>query len=250
MSSRFTSLTLQPCRCPDEQLPYPSIVAYDTKAAILHYRQKRTDYVGNCLLIDAGSSFQGYAADVTRTYLRSGVSDEFASLIHGVERLQQNVCQSVQAGVQYVELQRQCYEQLAELLIESELVRDCSVEQAMQKNLPRVFCPHGLGHMLGIQVHDVAGDQIDPAGTPAQRHPDFPFLRMVRPLRAREVVTIEPGLYFVELLLEKERAGEHSQCFNWPLIDRLLPLGGIRIEDDVVAHEGGRENLTRDVLKF
>jgi Xaa-Pro dipeptidase len=75
-----------------------------------------------------------------------------------------------------------------------------------------------------------------------------PYLRNTRIMEAGQVFTIEPGIYFVEMLLEPFRAGASSVDFNWPLIDQLAPFGGIRVEDNVVVTSNGHRNLTREHL--
>jgi Xaa-Pro dipeptidase len=105
--------------------------------------------------------------------------------------------------------------------------------------------PHGLGHHLGLQVHDVAGHQVDAAGTVVDPPPEHPFLRTTRPLAEGHLVTIEPGLYFIPMLLEPVREGEHSASVDWALVDDLVLRGGIRIEDDVWVTPDGGEDLTR-----
>jgi len=124
------------------------------------------------------------------------------------------------------------------------------VDAALERGLTRVFFPHGIGHLLGLQVHDIGGHQTDANGTITPPPANHPFLRLTRPLEAGVVVTIEPGIYFIPMLLNQARqAGLHSDL-NLALIETLLPLGGVRIEDNVVATAGGAVNLTREVLAF
>ena len=116
-----------------------------------------------------------------------------------------------------------------------------TAEQAVAEGVTRAFCPHGLGHSLGLQVHDVAGLR-HPDGTPAPAPKKHPALRLTRTLRPGMVVTIEPGLYFINMLLAPLRST--SLPINWLLIDRLSPCGGIRIEDNIAVTESGFDNLT------
>jgi Xaa-Pro dipeptidase len=118
----------------------------------------------------------------------------------------------------------------------------------VEQKLVKPFFPQGLGHHLGIQVHDVAGKQLNADGTPAPQPPEHPFLRTTRMIEEGHVFTVEPGLYFIEMLLRPFRAGEHKDKFNWTLIDELAPLGGIRIEDNVLVTADGHRNLTRAAL--
>jgi len=121
-------------------------------------------------------------------------------------------------------------------------------EEAMVENdLTGPFMPHGIGHPLGLQVHDVAGFMQDDTGTHLAAPSKYPYLRCTRILEPRMVLTIEPGIYFIESLLAPWREGQFSKHFNWEKIDALKPFGGIRIEDNVVVHENGIENMTRDL---
>jgi Xaa-Pro dipeptidase len=118
----------------------------------------------------------------------------------------------------------------------------------MDLGLTMAFFPHGLGHMLGLLVHDVAGKQLDRTGATSAPDRRFPKLRTTRPLQPGTVVTIEPGIYFIKMLLDPLRQGTESRNLNWALIDRLMPCGGIRIEDNIHIHEQGLRNLTREFL--
>jgi Xaa-Pro dipeptidase len=134
---------------------------------------------------------------------------------------------------------------VAALLAEVGILRGGS-EEACERGWVHAFLPHGLGHHLGLQVHDVGGRQIGPGGERLEPPPDVPYLRTTRELAAGHVVTIEPGLYLIPMLLEPLRAGPARESFDWDLIDTLTPLGGIRIEDDVWVGTG--ENLTRPLV--
>lgn len=106
----------------------------------------------------------------------------------------------------------------------------------VEQGITRAFFPHGIGHFLGIQVHDVAGK-------PTPSPEDAPFLRLTRTLEAGMVVTIEPGLYFIPSLLEPLLNGPEAQYLNRALIDELKSCGGIRIEDNVVVTAAGAPEL-------
>ena len=118
-----------------------------------------------------------------------------------------------------------------------------SAEELVDSGITRAFYPHGLGHSLGLQCHDVGCALVAP-------RKDNPFLRNTSVIGEGQVFTIEPGLYFIDGLLAPVRQGEHAAGVDWDLVDQLAPLGGIRIEDDVVVGpEGsGVRNLTREVL--
>jgi Xaa-Pro dipeptidase len=97
-------------------------------------------------------------------------------------------------------------------------------------------------------VHDVAGKQADPAGTPAPPPREHPYLRNTRTIEAGHVFTIEPGLYFIPMLLRRFRSGADTAAFDWARIDALAPFGGVRVEDNVVVTAAGPRNLTREAL--
>jgi Xaa-Pro dipeptidase len=230
----------------DDDLPYHSIVALDEHAATLHYqrRERHRRQSPRTFLLDAGASFGGYPADITRTWTNEP-GGAFATLIEAMDALQQSLCAQVQVGLDFADLHLHTHERLAELLTNAGLIRNITPEGAIAAGITRTFFPHGLGHYLGLQVHDVGGFQARPEGGRIEQPEGHPYLRLTRTLREHEVVTIEPGLYFIPSLLDRLRASGASSKVNWPLVEELTPYGGIRIEDDVVATRGGHENLTR-----
>ena len=231
----------------DHEMPYGSIVALNEKGAILHYEGKRPLKHGAVLLIDAGAQVRSYAADITRTMAAPHCDSRFAALIAGMEKIERQLCDLVKPGLPYGDLHHQGHLLIADLLKESGILR-ATPEAAVEKGLTRPFFPHGLGHHLGIQVHDVAGRQGSPDGTPAPPPPQHPTLRTTRTIDADQVFTVEPGLYFIPMLLRPFRENEHQAQFDWTLIDELTPCGGIRIEDNLLVTTDGHRNLTRPHL--
>jgi len=231
----------------EDELPYPTIVALNEKAAFLHYYNKRDVRNGHVLLIDAGAKARGYASDITRTHVSKSCDPKFTALRDGIEKLQQEVCRDVRPGIPFGDLHRAAHLKVASLLKECDVLR-ADPEEAEVKGWTRPFLPHGLGHHLGLQVHDVGGHLKDPEGNKAPPPPEHPYLRNTRTIEPRHVFTIEPGLYFIEMLLREFRLGEASSRFNWKLIDELAPFGGIRVEDNVVVTDDGHRNLTRGHL--
>jgi Xaa-Pro dipeptidase len=231
----------------DHELPYGTIVALNEKGATLHYEGKRQVRDGAVLLIDAGAQVRGYAADITRTMAAPRCDSRFQALIAGMDKLELQLCDLVKPGLSYGDLHHQGHLLIAGLLQEADILR-ATPEEAVEKGLSRAFFPHGLGHHLGIQVHDVAGRQGAPDGTLAPPPPQHPTLRTTRTIEADQVFTVEPGLYFIPMLLRPFRENGHQARFNWTLIDELTPCGGIRIEDNLLVTTAGHRNLTRPHL--
>ncbi|MEH6712492.1 MAG: M24 family metallopeptidase, partial [Paraglaciecola polaris] len=93
----------------------------------------------------------------------------------------------------------------------------------------------------------VAGHVADDRGTPNPPPADHPFLRTTRMIEARQVFTIEPGLYFIDSLLADLKSTEKSKFINWDVVDTFRPYGGIRIEDNIIVHRDKNENMTREL---
>ncbi len=225
----------------ESQLPYANIVGLNAHGGVLHYQHYDLAPPGRArsLLLDGGCRHRGYCADITRTWPGSDALPEFAPLIQGVTTLQQRLIDRLAPGVSYVALHERMHEELATLLVTHGLV-DASPEAVLASGLTRAFCPHGLGHLLGVQVHDVAG-RVASDGSPLPPPSDHPALRLTRTLEAGMVVTMEPGLYVIPMLLAPHR---HRHEVNWALVERLADHGGIRIEDNVLVTGEGPINLT------
>ena len=228
-----------------QTLPYDAIIALNRHAAVLHYlgRSCQPPTAHHSLLVDAGASEQGYGAEISRTHAAHGHA-EFQALIAAVDTAQQEICQRVVAGTAFVQLQRDATLRLMEVLRDAGIIT-VSAATALETGLSQVFFPHGLGHLLVAQVHDVGGLMADEDG---HLHPPptaYPALRLTRTLAPNMVVTIEPGIYFIDHLLEKARASTLAASICWHRVDALKRYGGIRIEDNLICSEGAPENMTR-----
>jgi Xaa-Pro dipeptidase len=233
--------------CTEEDLPYPTIIAQDEKSATLHYTRKRSERGARVLLVDAGAPCRGYASDITRTTPGPGCDPRFAALIGRVDELERELAADATAGRPYLDVHVQAHRGVARVLSGLGLLR-VGAEEAFDLGLTHPFLPHGVGHHLGIQVHDVAGRQADREGTPAPPPDEYPFLRNTRTIEPGHVLTIEPGIYFIPMLLRAHRNGTHASAFDWDTIDELTRYGGVRVEDNVLVTASGPRNLTREVL--
>jgi Xaa-Pro dipeptidase len=239
---------LTACSQREQELPYNPIVALNEAGAVLHYQvlEKAPPAAHHSLLIDAGAEFAGYASDITRTY--SHRDSDFTALIGKMDRMQQSLCAAVKPGVDWREIHLQTHRLLAGVLREADITT-CSAEEAVDSATTSVFLPHGIGHLLGLEVHDVGGFMRSPDGGDIARPDGHPYLRLTRVLEEGFVVTMEPGLYFIPQLLDGARADERSRRINWSRVDSLRKFGGIRIEDDLAVTASGCENLTRDAFR-
>jgi Xaa-Pro dipeptidase len=229
----------------DWETPYKNIVALGENAATLHhvaYGRQARGRAAESLLVDAAATCRGYCGDVTRTWVKgAGASaSAFAQLVAGVEAMQQRLCAAVRVGMPYEALHDESHRQVGAILREVGIVT-ASAEEAVSSGLTRAFYPHGLGHSLGLQTHDVGCGLRAPRG-------DNPFLRNTTDVAVGQVFTIEPGIYFIEALLAPLRGKPEGKLVSWKMVEALSPLGGVRIEDDVVVHAGGVRNLTREQL--
>ncbi len=231
----------------DAELPYGNIVALNDHGAVLHYQahEQQAPAEVRSFLIDAGATVHAYTTDITRTYAaRAG---EFADMITAMDDMQQQLCAAVVKDLDYRDLHLRTHLEIAGILKDFNIIKS-SAEAAVESGLSAVFYPHGLGHYLGLQTHDVAGLIADADGTPIPRPEGHPFLRLTRTLEAGNVLTIEPGLYFIEPLLRKWRENGDVAAINWDKVETLAPYGGIRIEDNMVVTDAAPRNLTREAF--
>jgi Xaa-Pro dipeptidase len=232
----------------DTDVPYGNIIALNEHASVLHYTklQHRSPDRLRSFLIDAGTEYNGYAADLTRTYAAREDS-EFAELVKALNNEQLALIDTIEAGVNYIEYHIQMHQRIAKLLKKFDIVSGLSEEDMVTEGITGPFLPHGLGHPLGLQVHDVGGFMQDDGGTHLTPPSRYPYLRCTRVMQPGMVMTIEPGLYFIESLLSSWRDSAFSANFNWRRIDMFKVYGGIRIEDNIIIKATRVENMTRDL---
>lgn len=228
----------------DNNVPYGNIVAINEHSAILHYTKLDTQAPSqrHSFLLDAGTTYLGYASDLTRTYAFDPQS-EFAELVAKMEQFKHDCIANLQVGVNYLSYHTQMHQWISQLLHEHAFVK-LPADHIFEEGISRTFFPHGLGHQLGLQVHDVAGFQQNARGTHKAPPEIYPSLRCTRDLAEGMVLTIEPGFYFIEMLLNKWQNHPLARYFDWQKIAEFKRFGGIRTEDNVVMRANGAENLT------
>jgi len=226
--------------------PYTNIVGLDEKGAILHYQHKRRN-VGpgsKVLLIDAGCRKNGYCSDITRTYARDSAHPVFRDMVRQMDELTLHLVQQAKVGTPYITLQEAAHEGVLNILMSQKIVKG-NREALVDAKISSLFFPHGIGHLLGLQVHDVGGFFSNDHGKLAPPPEEHRFLRLNRKMEDGMVFTIEPGLYFIPVLLNPERETEKGKMIDWDVVDALTPHGGIRVEDNILVTKTGAVNLTR-----
>lgn len=227
---------------------YGTIVGSGPNSAILHFDPSAREVrPGELVLIDAGAEIEGYTADVTRTYGAEGPPAGFAGELYGVVlRAQIAAIARCTAGAEFREIHMAAARDMAAGLVEIGVLRGNAAE-LVDRDAHALFFPHGLGHLVGLGVRDASGYL---PGRERSTRFGLAYLRIDMPLQVNYVVTIEPGLYFIPAILQDpERRKTFADAVNWPLVDKHLQMGGVRIEDDVLVTNGPPEVLTKEIGK-
>jgi Xaa-Pro aminopeptidase len=215
-------------------LGYNSIVATGRNGAVLHYHHNADKLrAGDLLLIDAAAEYRGYTADVTRTFPVSGRFTRKQRDVYEVVLAAQERCiDFARAGNTTMDLQHLSETVLAEGLRHLGLLRG-GTEELVKTRAIKVFYPHGIGHTLGLDVHDVRGSRA--RVLPNRRDSKLRFRARLEP---GFVITVEPGIYFIPALLsDPEVRKKQRGRVNFAKAETYLDLGGIRIEDDIVIRK-------------
>lgn len=193
-------------------------------------------------LFDMGSEYYCYTSDITCSFPANGkFTNKQKGIYEAVYKSSRAVMKAVKPGVSWVDMHLLADRVQLEALKELGLVKG-DIDEMMKVRLGAVFMPHGLGHFLGIDTHDVGGY---PQGCERIDKPGLRSLRTVRTLENRMVLTIEPGIYFIDVLLDAALNNpEQSKFLVRELVDQYRGFGGVRIEDDIAITEDGMELLT------
>lgn len=229
---------------PYTKTPYEEIVAGNNNAAVLHYHGNKDEVLdGSLVLMDAGTKLNHFCSDITSTFPINGkYTQKQKDLYNVVLEAQLAVFREVKIGVNYQELQTVAELKILEGLVTLGLVKGATAAELLEKRVIYYFFPHGIGHYIGINVHDYPGDpKFENEGfeVPKQN------MRIRRVLEEGMVFTNEPGIYFIDTLLKQAKEGELTEFFDWDLIDEYRKeVSGIRIEDMFVVNEQGCDILT------
>ncbi|KAG2491924.1 hypothetical protein HYH03_009659 [Edaphochlamys debaryana] len=228
---------------------YTPIAASGPNAAILHYGHAaapndRQMQAGDLSLLDCGCDYYLYGSDITTTWPVDGkFTPEQRAVYEAVLKAQRAVLAAMKPGVMWPDMQDLAYRVILEGLADAGLLAQGSVDDFMAAELGALFMPHGLGHFLGLNTHDVGG--YPPKGPARPARPGFNRLRTARALEPGMVITVEPGCYFnPALLLPALEDPKQSRFLVRDKIMAHLNMGGVRLEDNVVITETGCESLT------
>ncbi|XP_046629607.1 xaa-Pro dipeptidase isoform X1 [Neodiprion virginianus] len=227
---------------------YTCICGSGHNASILHYGHagapnNRVLKDGDMCLFDMGANYCGYAADITCSYPANGKFTEDQKMVYNAVLDARNaVMNAAKPGVSWSKMHLLANRVMLGGLVKGGiLVGD--VDQMILAGLGEVFQPHGLGHLLGLDVHDVGG--YLPGHPTRSSEPGLRKLRTARTLKAGMVLTIEPGCYFIDCKLDEALAnGDQAKYIVREELERFRGWGGVRIEDDVLVTETGVENMT------
>ncbi|KAI0791335.1 Creatinase/aminopeptidase [Abortiporus biennis] len=250
--------TLHYC-CNDKQFAWGPVGEHDHKNQNDLAHDHAKDISPQVLLIDAGCEWNCYAADITRTMpVGNGgkFTPEARAIYELVLEMQTNAFNAIEPGVHWDAIQLLCHRTLIKGFQRLGIFKNPnspgsgswnSEEAILASGVSTAFFPHGLGHSLGLDVHDVPSaskpEANDTIGKGVELgHPDFyTYLRLRLPLEVGMVVTVEPGIYFSPHLLAPVRDSRH---IDPEVLKKYEPVGGVRIEDVVVITKEGYKNLT------
>lgn len=226
---------------------YTCICGSGDNSSVLHYGHAGApnDKIlenGDMCLFDMGGEYYCYSSDITCSFPANGkFTADQREIYEAVLKSSRAVMNAVKPGVAWPDMHR-----VADRIHLEELTRigilKGNVEDMIKAHMGAVFMPHGLGHFLGIDVHDVGGY---PEGVDRIDLPGLKSLRTARALQERMVLTIEPGIYFIDHVLDQALANPSQSCFiNKQVLQRFRGFGGVRIEDDIAVTANGMELLT------
>lgn len=235
-------------------LSFPTI--FSIRGEILH-----NHYYGNVMkqgdiaVNDSGAETNlGYASDISRTIPVSGKFSQRQKEIYTIVlNAQERAIEAVKPGVEFRNIHRLACKILASGLKELGIMKG-NTEEAVNAGAHTLFFQCGLGHMLGLDVHDMEGLGEDYVGytDKIKRNPEFGWrsLRLGRALEPGFVITVEPGVYFIPELISRWRLQKkNSQYINYDMVKKYEDFGGLRVEDDVLVTENGYRVLGRKIPK-
>lgn len=229
-----------------EGVPYESIVGSGRRSAILH-ALPTAKVIGDeeLILVDAGAEISQYCVDITRVFTISGhKTKQQQDLFDIVLAAQTKSIEKCRAGTEWYEVHNTSAQVIAEGL-KSLGVLTGSNEELLSTGAVGLFFPHGVGHLVGLRVRDTGCEEVTHPKTYSGAR-----LRVDFKIQPNYLLTVEPGCYFIEALLNQpENREKFKNQVNWQQTEKWLPVGGIRLEDDILITEGTPKNLTAFIPK-
>lgn len=221
---------------------YDPICCSGPNCSTLHY-VKNDDEIDHkrSILIDAGAEWSCYSSDVTRCFPINGDwTEEHLAIYNIVRKMQQVTMDMIKPGASWDDIHLAAHRVLIKEFLRLGIFKEFSEDEIYESNVSASFFPHGLGHLLGMDTHDVGGhaNYDDP-------DPKLRYLRLRRILQEGMVLTDEPGVYFSPFLLKSTLDDpEKMKYINKEILDKYWYIGGVRIEDDLLVTKDGYENFT------
>ncbi|HDP93913.1 MAG TPA: aminopeptidase P family protein [Candidatus Aminicenantes bacterium] len=238
----------------NSHISFPTILSVhgETLHNHFHGNEMRED---DLLVVDSGAeSPEHYASDITRTFPVGGRFTPVQRQVYEIVlRAQEAAIQAMRPGTRFLDCHMMAAREIATGLKEIGLMKG-DVDEAVQAGAHALFFPHGLGHMMGLDVHDMEnlGENLVGYDETISRSRQFGLsaLRMARELFPGFVVTVEPGIYFIPALIDQwRREGAHSDFIDYDALETFRDFGGIRIEDDVLVTAEGHRVLGPKIPK-
>lgn len=230
---------------------YTCICASGANNAVLHYGHagEPNDKMvkdGDMLLFDMGAEYAGYTADITVSFPANGIFTEKQKFVYNTcLKANRAVLKAMKPGVKWPDMHRLAEKTIIEEFIKQGILANGTVEQMQDAHIGAIFMPHGLGHLIGLDVHDVGGYINAP---PRIQEPGIKYLRTTRELEEGMVITVEPGVYFNDALIEEAyKNDEQMKYIVQSELEKYRGMGGVRIEDGVAVTANGSELLSKDV---
>ncbi|MCH7974376.1 MAG: aminopeptidase P family protein [Bacteroidetes bacterium] len=236
------------------RLSFPTILSVHGETLHNHYHTNKMKK-GDIFVMDSGAEVSNcYASDITRTIPVSGsFSSKQKDIYQIVLKAQVSSIKSIKPGVSYKKIHLKAAKIITQGLKDLGLMKG-NVNDAVANGAHAMFFPHGLGHMIGLDVHDMEnlGENLVGYEKNAVRSNQFglAYLRLARELKPGFVLTVEPGIYFIPQLIDKWRNEKiNSRFINFNKVNKYRKFGGIRIEDDVLVTKSSHKILGKPIPK-
>lgn len=233
---------------------FPIILSMNGQTLHNHYHGN-TLKEGRMMVTDCGAETQMcYVSDITRTVPVGGkFNSRQAEIYQIVLDANMKAIEAIKPGIQYREIHFLAARVIIEGLKKAGIMKG-NVDDALAAEAHTLFMPHGLGHMMGMDVHDLEGVGENYVGydehTTRSKNFGTAYLRLAKKLKPGFVLTVEPGIYFIPALIDQFRSeGKFTDFVNYDKLETYKDFGGIRIEDDVLVTESGYRVLGKPIPK-